>query len=95
MGLLTVRQVEVMMINGCDGGDDCGDDGGGADDGWESECCGGGDALCEYVVAKVKLIVLLMICVFSKKIKNSFCENNLDTVCDNENQKNCSYSSSQ
>ena len=29
-----------------------------------------------------------MICVFSKKIKNSFCENNLDTVCDNENQKN-------
>ena len=70
MGLLTVRQVEVMMINGCDGGDDCGDDGGGADDGWESECCGGGDALFEYVVAKVKLIVLLMICVFSKKVKN-------------------------
>ena len=70
MGLLTVRQVEGMMINGCDGGDDCGDDGGGADDGWESECCGGGDALCEYVVAKVKLIVLLMICVFSKKVKN-------------------------
>ena len=41
MGLLTVRQVEVMAINGCDdgddggGGDDCGDDGGGADDEWE------------------------------------------------------------
>ena len=52
MGLLTVRQVEVMMINGCDGGDDCGDDGGGADDEWEWECCGGGDPLCEYFGGK-------------------------------------------